>query len=74
MADAGIKPEVQSQVKDLPKATVLSRFVAFLESGFVPAHDLGTVSREHMVDLNAQATRNVWYDKRGNRWRLRDSI
>lgn len=73
MADARISPKVQPQVKT-PKKSALTRFVAFLERSFNPVRDMGTVSREHMVDLNACATRNYWYDKKGNRWPLRDSI
>jgi len=32
------------------------------------------ISREHMYDINATASRNWWYDKRGNKWPLRDSL
>jgi len=32
------------------------------------------ISREHLVDINAAASRNWWYDKKGNRWPLKDSL
>lgn len=46
----------------------------FLEVIYDPQDDLGSISREHLVDLNAAASRNWWFDKKGNRWPLRDAL
>ena len=32
------------------------------------------ISTEHLYDINSRADRNYWFDKRGNRWPLRDSL
>lgn len=44
------------------------------EAAWDPQRDIPPITMEHMVDLNARASRNVWYDKKGNRWPLRDSL
>lgn len=44
------------------------------EKAWDPQRDIPPITMEHMVDLNARAARNVWYDKKGNRWPLRDSL
>jgi len=46
----------------------------WLERKFNPAEDLGVISREHMYNINAASRRNIWFDKKGQRWRLRDSL
>lgn len=46
----------------------------FLEIIYDPADDMPKISQVHLYNLNAQADRNYWYDKKGNRWPLRDSL
>lgn len=41
---------------------------------FPPESDLGMLSEVHLFDIHSRSNRNWWYDKRGNRWPLRDTI
>lgn len=50
------------------------KFREFLEVIYDPQEDLGRVSQEHLYDINAACKRNVWFDKKGNRWPLRDAL
>jgi hypothetical protein len=50
-----------------------ARIVRKLEHAYNPRPHI-YISREHMYDLNAAANRNYWYDMRGNRWPLRNSL
>lgn len=56
----------------------MKRILAWLqakwEKSFNPSDDLGVLSPEKLYDLNAAFARNWWYDKKGNRWPLRDSL
>ena len=46
----------------------------FLEVIYDPTEDLPKISHAHLIDLNAAWRRNIWYDKKGQRWPLRDSL
>lgn len=47
---------------------------ARLEDLYEPKRELGFVSRSKQYDINAKARQNVWYDKKGQKWPLRDSL
>lgn len=50
------------------------KFLAWLERQFNIDKDLGSVSLTKLYDINAAATRNRWYDRKGQPWPLRDSL
>lgn len=35
---------------------------------------LGHISEVHLYNIHSRSNRNWWYDKRGNRWPLRDAL
>jgi len=45
-----------------------------LERAYRPDLDMEPISLGHMYDINARAQSNWWYDKKGNRWPLRDAL
>lgn len=47
---------------------------ARLEEVYSPKEDLGRVSLSKLYDINGKLRQNVWYDQKGNRWPLRDSL
>lgn len=56
--------------------TLWNWLVSRWENVYNPSLEQGSmiISREHLYDVNAAASRNWWYDKRGNRWPLKDSL
>ena len=48
--------------------------VRHLERAYRPDTDMRPVSLTHLYDINAAMSRNYWYDKRGQRWPLRDAL
>lgn len=53
---------------------ILNWFIDKLERTFNPKADMGQVSPDHLFDLNARYERNYWFDKKGQKWPLRDSM
>ena len=45
-----------------------------LEEAFNAEKDRGYVSQVELYNINARIERNYWFDKKGNKWPLRDSI
>jgi hypothetical protein len=55
---------------------LLGWIVNRLEEAFSPIHDRESMrlSKATLYDLNARAERNYWFDKKGTKWPLRDSL
>ena len=55
---------------------ILDGVVHLLEETFNPVEDRESMklTKEHLSDINAACERNYWFDKKGNKWPLRDSL